>query len=172
MSGPLVVPVSDIDRSFWSQGHVARSEPGVVRHQQIAGVGGAEGRAPRLDVVPVDIVAEQVSADVFVSKAIGKGVAAVDDAANGDVSAVRVAVRSVIEVAVGVRVVQGAVLAEQFPVVAALDAVQQDEAAVIGAVEKIAVSIEVKAPGVAAALAEQLELARARVIAPDALLEL
>src|SRR5262249_46092698 len=92
--------------------------------------------------------------------------------ANSDVSAAGVAVRSVIEVTVGVRVVQGAVLAEQLPVVAALDAVQEDEAAVIGAVQQVAVAIEVEAPRVAAALTEQLEFPRPRMIAPDALLKL
>ena len=65
----------------------------------------------------------------------------------------------VVEVAVGVRVVQRAVLAERLPVVAALHAVQHREAAEVGAVEEVAVAVEVEAPGVAAALAEQLELA-------------
>src|SRR5262249_54963730 len=82
-----------------------------------------------------------------------------------------VAVWDVVDEAVGERVVQRAVLAERLPVVAALDAVQHGEAADVGAVEQVAARVEVEAPGVAAALAEQLELPRDRVVAPDALLE-
>src|SRR5881628_3471014 len=45
-------------------------------------------------------------------------------------------------------------------------------AADIGAINQLAVFVEVQSPGVAAALAEQLETPGDRVIAPDALLEL
>ena len=67
---------------------------------------------------------------------------------------------------------QRAVLAERLPVVASLDAVEHDEAADVGAGEELAVAVEVEAPHVAAALAEQLEPLGRRVVAPDALLEL
>src|SRR5207253_712160 len=65
-----------------------------------------------------------------------------------------------------------AVLAERLPVVAALDAMQHDMAAHVGAVEQVAVPVEVQAPRVAAALAEQLEAMRQRVVTPHALLKL
>ena len=81
-------------------------------------------------------------------------------------------VRDVVEVAVGVRVVQRAVLGEPLDVVRALHLVQHREAAPVRARDHLPVPVEVEAVGVAAALAEQLELLRLRVIAPDALLEL
>jgi hypothetical protein len=43
--------------------------------------------------------------------------------------------------------VQRAVLAERLPVVATLHRVQHDETAVVGAVEQLAVTVEVEAPG-------------------------
>src|SRR5262249_35987950 len=69
----------------------------------------------------------------------------------------------VVEVAEGEGVVQRAVLGEALPVVAALHPVEQDEPAVVGAVEEVAVAVEGEPPGVAAALAEQLEGPRQRV---------
>ena len=63
-------------------------------------------------------------------------------------------------------------LAERLPVIASLDAVEHDEPADVGAGEELAVAVEVEAPHVAPALAEQLESLGRRVISPDALLEL
>ena len=87
-------------------------------------------------------------------------------------AALEACVRDVVEVAVGVRVVQRAVLGEALDVVRPLHLVQHREAAPVGAGDDLAVPVEVEALGVAAALAEQLEPLRLRVVPPDALLEL
>src|SRR5262249_31702710 len=78
----------------------------------------------------------------------------------------------VLEIAVGIRIVQRAVLAKRLPIVAALDAMEHVHAAVIRAVEQIAMLVEVESPRIAAAFAEKLKLVRDRMIAPDTLLEL
>ncbi len=161
--GPLVVPVHDVEGAVGAGQAVDGAEPGVVGHQEVAGGAGGETAALRREFVPVEAIRQQVAGDVGVAEARRQAVALVDDAAAGDVAAPEVLVGDVVEVAVGVRVVQRAVLAERLPVVAALNAVQHDEAAVVGAVEQVAVAVEVEAPRVAAALAEQLELARARM---------
>ena len=75
------------------------------------------------------------------------------------------------EVAVGVRIVQRAVLGEALEVIAALDHVERDIGAVAAA-EGVAGRVEVEAPGVAAPLGEDLEPSGPGMIAPDPLLEL
>ena len=79
---------------------------------------------------------------------------------------------NVVEVAERVGIVQRPVLSERLPVVASLNAVKHDEAADVGAGEELAVAVEVEAPHVATALAEQLESLGRRMISPDTLLEL
>src|SRR5439155_10108079 len=117
-------------------------------------------------------MAEQIAGDVLAAEAGRERVASIDDATDGDVSATRIAMRHVLEITVSVGIVQRPVLAERLPVVAALHAVQHVNAAVVRAVEQIAVLVEIEAPGVATPLAEQLELVRDWMIAPDALLKL
>ena len=63
-------------------------------------------------------------------------------------------------------------LAERLDVIRALHAVQQRVAAVIGAVEQSASTVEIEPPRIAAAFAEQLERFRHGMVAPDTLLEL
>src|SRR5262245_54508925 len=77
-----------------------------------------------------------------------------------------------IEITERVGIVERAVLAERLPVVSPLDPVEHDEPADVRAGEEPAAAVEVEAPHVAAAFAEQLESPGARVVAPDALLEL
>ena len=112
--------------------------------------------------VPVDGVREQVGGDVGVAERLGKRAALIDDAAAGDVAAAVALVRDVLEVAVGVRIVQRAVLGEAFDVVAALHLVQADALAVVGAGDGVAVAIEIESPGVAAPFGEQLEASWSR----------
>ncbi len=76
-----------------------------------------------------------------------------------------------IEVAERVGVVQGPVLAEALEVVGSLN-VMTERLGGVAAREQLAVPVEVDAPGVAAALGEQLEPFGWWVIAPDALLKL
>src|SRR5262249_30874893 len=121
--------------------------------------------------MPTDRVAQQVGGNVFVAEPVREVVPPIDDPADRHVPALEVLVRDVVEVAASVRVMQRAVLAERLPVIAALHAVQHGEAAKVRAVKEVAMAVEVEAPGVAAALAEEFELVRERVIAPDALLK-
>src|SRR5436305_11348304 len=62
-------------------------------------------------------------------------------------------------------------LAEAFHVIRALDLMQKDRVAVIGAGDHMAMAIEIQPPGVAPALGEKFELSRDRMIAPDSLLK-
>ena len=96
----------------------------------------------------------------------------IDDSAAGDMAAFEAGVGNVVEITERVGIVQRAVFAEAFDVVAALHLVQPDLLAEIGPRNDVAVLVEIEAPGVAAAFREQLELARERMIPPDALLKL
>src|SRR5262249_2090226 len=117
-------------------------------------------------------VAEEVGGDVFAAKARRKRIALIDNAADGHVPAAKVAVRYVVEIAESVGVVQRSVLAERFPVIAALDAVQHVKAAQVGAVEKLTCGVEIESPRIAAAFAEKLEALGGIVVTPDPLLKL
>ena len=62
--------------------------------------------------------------------------------------------------------------AKRFPVVSPLHAVQHHVSTKVGAVKKVAMPVEIKSPGVAAAFTEELEFLRQRMIAPHPLLKL
>src|SRR5262249_15056127 len=113
----------------------------------------------------------EIASDVLAAELSRERIALIDDTADSDVSAARIAVRHVLEVTVGIRIVQGPVLAERLPVVAALDTMQHVNAAVVRTIEEVTVLVEIEAPRVAAPLAEQLELVRDRMITPNTLLE-
>src|SRR5262249_40757246 len=106
-----------------------------------------------------------------VAEALGEQAALVEDEAARQRAAEKAAVPDGVDEAEGVGVVQRAVLAPALDVVASLD-VMAERLGGVAAREELAVPIEVDAPGVAAALGEQLELLCPRAIAPDALLEL
>src|SRR4051812_31125970 len=108
--------------------------------------------------MPVDSVRQQVGGDVLIMECGRQAVSLIDDPATSHVSAAEVLISNVLQVAKCIRVVQRAVLAKTFPVVTALDLMQQRIAADVGAGEQIAMAIEVESPGVAAALGEQFEL--------------
>ena len=154
---PPIVPVGDVEGAVGAERQVAGGEPGVVGPQDVADLAGLEGRAEPRDLVPVDRMIEQVGGDVAAPPGRGQRVGLVEQAAHRHVAAADAVVTDVVEVAERVGIVQRAVLAERLPVVAALDAVEHDEPADVGAGEELAVAVEVEAPHVAAALAEQLE---------------
>src|SRR5206468_4050193 len=66
----------------------------------------------------------------------------------------------------------GPVFAETLNIISALHLVQPDLLAEIGPGDDVPMFVEVEAPGIAAAFREQLELARDRMVTPDALLKL
>jgi hypothetical protein len=169
--GALVAPVGDIDGAVGAHKHIDRPEPAVIGGHQVATEFAGEAGALALERVPVDGVRQQVRGDVLVLVLLGKGPTRVEDAATGDVAALESLIGDVLEIAEGVRVVQGAVLAEALDVVAALHLVQRDLPAPVGAGDDVAVAVEIESPGVAATLGKQLEFLGPRVIAPDALLE-
>ena len=113
---------------------------------------------------------QEVAAEQRAAETARQGIAEVDRPARPGPGH-RLVIRQVLEEAVGVRVVQRAVLAEVLPVVAALHRVVGQVVAV-GGEEQVAVGVEGQAEQVAAALAEQLEPSRQRVEPPDGLLEL
>ena len=169
---PPVVPVGDVEGAVGTERHVAGGEPGVVGPQDVRRLAGPEGGTQRRDLVAADRVTEQVGRDVPAAPPGRPGVGLVEEAAGRDVAPVQAVVPDVVEVSIRVRVVKRPVLAERLPVVASLDAVEHHEPAHVGAGEEPAVRVEVQAPHVAAALAEELEAPGTGVIAPDALLEL
>src|SRR6185295_15633036 len=115
---------------------------------------------------------EQIGVDVFAEEVRGKGISAIEDTPDRDVPALKIAMCHMLEVSVRVGIVQCTVLAERFPIVAPLYAVQHAVAAVVRAIEQVAVLVEIQSPGVAAPFAEQLETPRDRMIPPHTLLEL
>ena len=134
MGGALVVPVDDVDGGIGPGEQVDRPEPSVAGVDQRAAVPAGEGRAVALEHVPVDGVRQQVAPDERAAERRRKGVALVDDPAGRDVAAVLgPAVSDRAEVAVGVRVVQRAVLGEALDVIAALYHVKRDVGAVAAA---------------------------------------
>src|SRR5262249_46521732 len=106
----------------------------------------------RLDDVPVQGVGQQVAGDVDVLELLGERAATVDNAAAGYVAPLKALVRHVLEVTVGVWVLQFAVLAEVLDVKGPLDLVQHDGAVVVRTGDDVAMLVEVQPPGVAAAL--------------------
>ena len=73
---------------------------------------GREGRTLGMEVVPIGGMAEQVPGEVLAAKGIIEQRLLVDDAPDGDVPAGEIGVRGVFEIAVGVRVVELAMLGE------------------------------------------------------------
>src|SRR5262249_17265699 len=98
--GALVVPVGDVQRPVRTHQAVDRPEPRVVGDQEVAAVVGRETRTFRLQYVPVEGIRQQVAGDVLVVELFGEGATAVEDAATGDVAALEVLVRYVLEIAV------------------------------------------------------------------------
>ena len=172
VGGPFVVPVGHVHTAVGSLKTIDGPEPDVLGGHQVAAVGGGETRSLRHHLVPVDRVRQQVAGDVLVAHLRGVPIGLINDAATGHVSALELLVRDVLEVAVGVGIVQGAVLGEALHVVGALQLVQHREAAIVGAGDAPAVLIEIKPVGVASPFRKQLEAFRGRVIPPDALLKL
>src|ERR1051326_3029677 len=124
VGGALVKPIGDINGAVRSQGEVAGSKPGVVGHEQFAAIAGSEGGTPGFEVVPLNGVAEEIAGDVFATKLFGERIALINDSAIGDVAAREVLIWHMVEVTVGVGIVQRAMFAETFPVIAALDAME------------------------------------------------
>ena len=112
---------------------------------------------------------EEVAGEESSSEAFRERVAAVNGTAGGG-AAGRGIVNDVHQMPVGIRVVQRSVLAEALEVVCALVSVPEE--AEVRGVEQVAVVVECEAEDVPAALAEQFEFLRGRVIAPHALLKL
>ena len=77
-----------------------------------------------------------------------------------------------LEVPVGVRVVQGTVLGKALHMVGALHLVQHGVAAVVGPGYQLAMAVKVQSPCVAASLAEKFKRATRRMVPPDSLLKL
>ena len=74
---------------------------------------------------------------------LGKRAALIDDAAARDVPALEAGIGDVLEIAVGVRILQLAVLGESFDVVGALHLVQHGGIAPVGAGDHVAVPVEI-----------------------------
>src|SRR5262245_48322673 len=115
-------------------------------------------------------MAQEIAADESIAKQRWKGVAGINRAAQDNVAAIDSVVLHMREIAVRVRIVQRAMLAEILLIKAALHRVPEQSAAV-RTVEQVAVRIECKPVNVAAAFGEQLHLVCNGMIAPDALLK-
>ena len=115
---------------------------------------------------------EQIGGDVTASPSRRERISLVKQAADGYMSAGHAGVANMVKITKRVGIVERPVLAERLPVIASLNAMKHHESADVGAGEELAVAVEVEAPHVAAAFAEELEPFARRVIAPDALLKL
>src|SRR5258705_11457010 len=76
-----------------------------------------------------------------------------------------------VEIAIGVGIVQRAVFAEAFPIVTALHTMKHAVRAKVRGINEFAVLVEVQPPGIAAAFAKKFEAMTDRMVAPNALLE-
>src|SRR5438876_396927 len=116
-------------------------------------------------------MAEQIAADVPALEARREICSLINYPTIGQMATGKIRVRNMIEVTEGIRIVQRAMFAEAFPIISALNAVQVAIRAEVRAVNKLALTVKVQSPGVAAALAKKFELVRQRMITPDALLK-
>ena len=121
--------------------------------------------------MPVQTVSEQIAGDVRVSKRDRKGITLIDDPPHGDVAATKVLMRTMFEITIGMRIVQGAMFCERFDKIASLNPVKQHVPAVICAVKQFSRPIKVEPPRVTSPFTKQFELASFRVVAPDPLLK-
>src|SRR5579884_2866914 len=122
--------------------------------------------------MPVHGIREGIGRHVGVCKTLREGATLVEHAAAGHMTALEAAVRYMLEIAIGMRIVQGTMLGEALDVIGALHLMQHGHVAVVGAGDDVALAIEVEAPGVAAALGKQLEFVGDGMVAPNALLKL
>ena len=114
MRGPGIIPVRHIDRTLWPHRHIRRREPRVVSDQQLAAMGGLDCRAARLNGMPIDAVPEQVSCNVSIAKSFRKRIALIYDAADRHMPTAEVLMRRVVEVAIGMGIMQSSVLSKRF----------------------------------------------------------
>src|SRR5688500_735814 len=122
MCRPFVMPIGKINGAVRANGGVAGSEPVVVACEQFSTVAGFESGAVLLNFTPHPAVPQCVYVDVSVAKRFRKCLALVNNSADRDVTADEIFVRHVVDVTVGVRIVESAMFAELFPVVSALHA--------------------------------------------------
>src|SRR5438045_213218 len=80
-------------------------------------------------------------------------------------------IRHMVEIAVGVGIMQRAMFAETFPIVSALHSMKHAVGAEVGGINQFAILIKVQAPGIAAAFTKKLETMANGMVAPNALLE-
>src|SRR5262249_53758290 len=122
-----------------------------------------EGRAFRIELGCAHGIDAEVRIDHGVLESRGKQSALVDGEPAREGAAKETPMLDGVEVSEGKGIVQRAVLAEAFDVVAALHMMAQRFGGV-AAGEELAVTIKVDAPRVAAPLREQLKVARDRMV--------
>jgi hypothetical protein len=123
--GADIEEVRDVHRAIGALGNVRGSRPRIVHVEQLASERGFHGRTELDDTPPRHVVAKEVGADEGAAKRRWKAVAGIHGAAEHDMAAIYAIVLHVREEAVGVRVVQRAVLAKVLLIVATLDGVPE-----------------------------------------------
>src|SRR5262249_5732411 len=161
----------DVERPVGPDEVLDRPEPAVRREDEVFLEARGEGRAIRLQPADPHGVGPQVGVDHGLVETRGEESPLVDHEPAGQGAAEEAVVADWVEVAEGIGVMERAMLAEPLDVIGPLDVVAERLGGV-AAGEEPALGVEIDPPGVAAALGEELELLRDRMVSPDALLEL
>ena len=169
MCRPAIMEVGDVDGPSRSVAQVGRTEPRVVGIQPETVRLDGHGAGGGLHAPGTAGVTQEVAAEKSTSECCRQRVTTVDRPA-GCWTTGQAPPEHRLKMAVRVQVMQRTVLGEALGKVASLDGVQ--EQATVGTVEQPANLIEGESVEVAAALAEQFEPIRRRVIPPAPLLEL
>src|SRR3954470_13471648 len=140
-------------------------------NQQFPGIAGFECGAPRLDVMPLNAVPEQISGNILAAKLFRQSIASIDNSTHGDVPTREILVGNMFEVAKGVWIMQGAMFPKAFPIIATLYRMQHSVLAEIGGINQLSLIIEIQSPRVSTSFAEQFKSTRDRMISPDTLLK-
>ena len=84
--------------------------------------------------MPIDAVPEQVSCDVSIAKSLRKRIALIYDASDRHVATAEVLMWRVVEIAIGMGIMQSAVLSKRFYEIATLHSMQQRVPAIVRAI--------------------------------------
>ena len=170
MRDVVIVPVGDIDSAVGSDCHIDRTKPDVSASDEVTRRARGECRSARFDGCPSAGTVAGVRTDTGAIEAIRKCPSLIDDRSTGEAVSDVAMMEYRLEIAVRMRIMERAMLAEAFDEIRSLNVVLEWFRCIAGG-EQVAESIEFDAPGIAAPFGEQLKSIPARMKAPDALLK-
>lgn len=142
MRRALIVPIANVNGTVGTHRDIRRRKPGVLGCQQFAPMTCRHRRTMRMDRMPIDTVAQQITGDVLATIGGRHSVTLVDDAPHGHMAAATILMGRVFKISVSMRIMQSPMLAKRLDEESALNSVQQSVATVVGAIKQTSRSIE------------------------------